>query len=341
MMGISLATLPVGKTLVRDIFDARGRLLLPRGTLLQTFHIEGLLRLNHHTVFVGDGDAPSRVKSLLPNAFVTAVEQVRDMMERLMRGEMVRGGEVEETVDLLYPAIIQTNNILTCLRSLRKMDEYTFQHSVSVCVLAIKMGQTMKIPNQHLKSLGVAGLLHDIGKSRIPPAILNKAGGLSSEERKQIVCHPIFGYEIVKNMRFEDSRIGISVLQHHEHLDGKGYPLGVSNGDIHLFSRIVSVADVFDALTSERLYRHRLPIPIAAEEVIGQSGGHLDPLIARRLLKYLLNVMPGEQVLLNNGELATVVITYEAEPTRPLVRIGDKFVDLRIDRNLKIMDIWN
>jgi putative nucleotidyltransferase with HDIG domain len=341
MMGISLATLPVGKILVRDIYDARGRLLLPRGTLLQSFHIERLLRLNHHTVFIGDDEASARTKGLLPNAFVTAVGRVRDMMERLMLGEVVPGDEVEETVDLLYPEIINTNSILTCLRSLRKTDEYTFQHSVSVCVLAVKMGQTMKIAEKHLRSLGIAGLLHDIGKSRIPPAILNKAGELSREERKQIVCHPIFGYEIVRDMQFEDSRIGISVLQHHEHLDGKGYPLGVSNGDIHLFSRIVSVADVFDALTSERLYRHRLPIPAAIEEIIDQSGSHLDPLIARRLLRYFLNVMPGEQVLLNNGELATVVLTHEAEPTRPLVRTGDRFLDLRMERHLKVMDIWN
>lgn len=340
MVGISLTSLPLGKTMARDLYDEKGRLLLPRGTVLQSFHVQSLLRLGYHTVYVSEGDGPARDKSALPSAYLTAIEGFRQIMDTLMQEGEAGRDQVEETVEQLYPHVLETNNILSCLRNLRSRDEYTYQHSVSVSVLAIKLGQTMKIPREDLKALGTAGLLHDIGKCRIPLNILNKPGKLNDEEWKLINCHPVYGYEIVKKMHFDDARVGLSVLQHHERLDGSGYPEGKTDGDIHYFARIVAVSDVFDALTSERFYRRRVPMIPAIKEVISSTSGHLDPQISCQLLRYILDVLPGEEVLLNTGELATVIRTFEADPARPLVRIGERFVDLRTEHKMRVMDLW-
>lgn len=340
MVGISLTSLPVGKTLARDLFDATGRLLLPRGTILQSSHVQRLLRLDYHTVYINERDGPAGGKSALPTAYITAVEGFRQVMEILLQEGEANRDQVEETVEQLYPHVLETNNILSCLRNLRSRDEYTYQHSVSVSVLAIKLGQTMKIPAADLKALGTAGLLHDIGKCRIPLNVLNKPGQLDDDEWKLINCHPVYGYDIVKKMHFDDPRVALSVRQHHEHLDGSGYPEGRTAGDIHFFARIVAVSDVFDALTSERFYRRRVPMIPAIKEVMASTTGHLDPEISCHLLKYILDVLPGEKVLLNTGELATVIRTFESEPSHPLVRIGERFIDLRMERKIRVMDLW-
>lgn len=340
MIGISLTSLPIGKTLARDIYDQKGRLLLPKDTVLQPSHVQSLLRLEYNTVYVIEGDGPVKDKSALPSAYLTAVEEFRKVMDTLMQGGEASRHQVEQTIDLLYPHVQETNNILSCLRNLRSRDEYTYQHSVAVSVLAIKLGQTMNIPTEDLRILGSAGILHDIGKCRIPLDVLNKPGKLDDDEWKLMYCHPLFGYDIVQKMHFTDSRVALSVLQHHEHMDGSGYPEGKRGNEIHFFAQIVAVSDVFDALTSERFYRSCVPMFPAIEEIMALTAGHLNPLISHQLLKYILDVLPGEQVLLNTGDLATIIRTSVDEPSRPLVSIGERFIDLRMERNIWVVDIW-
>jgi len=340
VIGISLTSLPIGKTLARDIYDVKGRLLLPKDTVLQPSHVQSLLRLEYNTVYVIEGDGPVKDKSALPSAYLNAVEEFRNVMDTLMQGGEASRHQVEQTIDLLYPHVQETNNILSCLRNLRSRDEYTYQHSVAVSVLAIKLGQTMNMPTEDLKILGSAGILHDIGKCHIPLDVLNKPGKLDDDEWKLIHCHPLFGYNIVEKMHFADSRVALSVLQHHEHLDGSGYPEGKRGNEIHPFAQIIAVSDVFDALTSERYYRSCIPMLPAIMEIMALTTGHLNPLISHQLLKYILDVLPGEQVLLSTGELATVIRTFEDEPSRPLISIGERFIDLRTERNIWVVDIW-
>lgn len=114
-------------------------------------------------------------------------------------------------------------------------------------------------------------------------------------------CHPLFGYDIVQKMHFTDSRVALSVLQHHEHLDGSGYPEGKRGNEIHLFAQIVAVSDVFDALTSERFYRSCVPMFPAIKEVMASTAGHLNPFISHQLLRYILDVLPGNRYYLIPG----------------------------------------
>lgn len=342
MIPIDVGSLPVGKKLARDIFDIRGRLLLPRGVVLKASHLQHLAEMNYSKIYVEAEDIPINddlqkgEATHLPVVFKYAVQQIKDMMSKVVAGHIIMCSEVEETINLLYPEIVHTNNIISCLQDLRQRDNYTFEHSVAVSVIAVKIAQIMDIPETESKHIGMAGLLHDMGKCQISPDILNKPGHLSRDECELIHQHPLFGYNIVKEINLPDPHILTAVLQHHEHQNGKGYPQQIQADRIHIYSRIIAVADVFDALTSERFYRPRFSMLEALNRMKEETPGHLDPVISRRLIQYIVNIVPGQSVLLNTGEQATIIIANENEPLRPLVKTTKRFIDLHAERDISI-----
>lgn len=349
MKKISLASLPVNQQLARDLYDINGKLLLAHGVVLKPQHIEQLLQKGYEEIFVADSediaaDAPqvpsSQPQKILPQSISHSIESMRTWMRRVSNGHRVKKDEVEETIDMIVPEIVETNNILGNLRLLREKDEYTLKHSVSVCVVATKLAQTMKLPPPALRSLGLAALLHDIGKCKVPVEIINKPGKLTEEEFREIQKHPVYGYQIVKDLQLRDTQILTAILQHHEHQNGKGYPLRLGSDNLHIYSRIIAVADVFDALTSNRAYRQALPMFEALDQIIQESAGHLDPIVSKQLFTYVLNVIPGETVKLNDGQEAVVVMVNRDELNRPLVRTSNgEFINLKEKRDLYVVDI--
>lgn len=356
MMRMKVSPDIVGKTLARDVYYYNGNLLLPRGTVIEYQHVKQLHLLKYTEVMVEkpqDNIIPSAANqtdvsgqvydierhSPLKEVFAETADNFREMMSKATLGHKIRPQEVEETVDILFPGVMETNNILTNLRTLRNKDEYTLQHSVSVSILSLKMGQIMKLSSDDLKVLGMAALLHDIGKCNIPMDIINKPGRLTEEEFREIQKHPVFGYKTVQdNIQIHDQRVMLAVLQHHEHQNGKGYPLKLSAQQIHIFSSIIAVADVFDALTSDRPYRDGGSVYEALEQINASSVSHLHPVASRCLQSYIMNISPGEKVVLNNGEIGRVIMANKAEANRPLVQVGDRFINLSEVRYLWVED---
>ncbi len=331
----------------RNIYDDNGRLLLPRGTVLQISHIAQLLNMGYNKIAISsdsdpydldDEHMPSDSNSMT-QVFTLAVDNLRGFMARVAAGHAVAAGEVEETMNMLFPTVLETNNILSNLQDLRRKDEYTLQHSVSVSVVSIKIGQLLRMSQHELRMLGMAGILHDIGKCKIPLDILNKEGSLSELEFQEIKKHPIYGYQIVKDMQLEDPRIMLAVLEHHEHQDGRGYPLKLPASKIHFFAQIVAVADVFDALTSERPYRGKMALFNAMNEILNSSENHLNPLLVSKLRTYVLSICPGASALLNNGDIGRIVMMNSDEPNRPLIQMGERFINLREHRELWVKDV--
>lgn len=346
LIRVDLATFPLGKTLAKDLYSSDGRLLMPRGIILKEFHLQQLLQRGYEHLFILEDEsmgqsnsASSQEDTRLPEVYSNTVENMRGMMTAVSEGHMVKPSEVNESIDILLPEVTGTNNVMKHLLNLRNKDEYTLQHSVSVGVLSIKIGQSMKLSDKQLKNLGIAGLLHDIGKCKISLEIINKPGPLDADEFKEIQKHPLYGYQIVNDIKLPEPDIATAVLQHHEHQDGQGYPLHTRGEDICLFANIIAVADVFDALTSDRAYRPRMPLLKAIDHIVKGTLGHLEPVVARRLFTYILDISVGEPVLLNTGETATVVLINEIDPTRPLVRIGNRFIDLKTEKDVYIQDL--
>ncbi|NOZ21497.1 MAG: HD domain-containing protein [Planctomycetes bacterium] len=177
-------------------------------------------------------------------------------------------------VDRLQVLFFDTVRALVA--TIETKDPYTKGHSERVSALAVQIGKDLKIPSAGLRTIQLAGLMHDIGKIGVPEQILNKPGQLSDAEYELIQRHPSEGIKIIKNIRYVENLIG-PVLHHHERWDGKGYPEGQSKNKIPLGARIIAVADAFDAMTSARPYRPAIPFKNAVQELQKKAGQQFDP----------------------------------------------------------------
>lgn len=344
MPSIRLDELEVWSKLGKNMHNKSGQLLLAKGTTLEPAFIERLQALGFEEVFLEDEVEVPRPHFLQPNQALVEVlsiceQSIDELMVRINAGLKPNISEVKAATNVLFDEVAKTNNVLQQLRTLRETDRYTLQHSVAVSIISMKIGQLLSMNDESLRRLTLAGMLHDIGKSRVPINILNKPGPLSVAEREEMNKHPQYGYQVLRAIDFEDHAVELAVLQHHERLDGHGYPMHFPSEKLHDFSKIVAVADIFDAMTSDRVYRPRVSPFEAADELKSLSFGQIDPKITRKFLGYIINITPGEAVILNTGESAEIVMVDTTEPNRPLVRVGDVFINLKEHRNLFIKEM--
>ncbi len=206
----------------------------------------------------------------------------------------------------LMRAINENNAVAVDIGVLKICDEYTFKHSVDVAAIAMIIGKQYGLGARDVYELGLAGLLHDIGKARIPKEILNKKGKLTEEEYVSMKRHSYYSYDIIRNKSEFSDRIKLAVLEHHEKLDGGGYPLKLDPPKISLYARILAVADIYDALVTDRPYKKAYPKRDAIEIIMSMTD-ELDIDIMRAFLKCVILYPVGSNVYLSNGEWARVV----------------------------------
>ncbi len=219
------------------------------------------------------------------------------------------------------------------LSAIKNFDEYTFNHSVNVCVLAIAFGNALGLNKRRLAELGLAALFHDIGKLTIPKKILNKPGQLTSEEWDIMKQHPLFAIKLLFNMHgYSESGLKkiIVALQHHMNYDFSGYPRLILEKKLHLFSRIVAIVDTFDAMTTERVYQKALKPDDALRRIISFSSKRYDPVLVKAFVSSIGLYPPGTLVELNDGSIAVVLKSnpqYE-NIERPVVKIINSSTNL-------------
>lgn len=223
--------------------------------------------------------------------------------------------------------------IFDMVHNMRSVDDTIYAHSLNVALIARAIGKWLKYSREELDLLTIAGLLHDIGKTQIPPEVLNKQGKLTDEEFALIKSHPLAGYKILKNTKF-DTRIKLAALQHHERFDGSGYPRGLDGDEIDEFASIIALADVYDAMTAARSYRS----PKCAFQVIyefEQEGFQkYNPEVIYTFLKRVANCYSNSRVLLSDGRSGQVVFLNNNALSRPIVKLGSgEMVDLSTPDN--------
>lgn len=228
--------------------------------------------------------------------------RVRDVIGESVRVSMVKlvktffrvasGNEMDVSVFLglqrkvvaIIDDVLENKDVLYNLVDLKIYDDYTYQHSVNVTILSVVMGINIGLSEKELKELALSAIIHDIGKVFIPSDILNKKSSLTGREFEKIKTHVIEGSNFVcSKLNFTES-VHLGMVEHHERWDGSGYPYGHVGRKISLFGRIIAVADVYDALSSDRPYRKRLSPSDAFEYVVAHSGSHFDPEIIRNIL---------------------------------------------------------
>jgi putative nucleotidyltransferase with HDIG domain len=254
--------------------------------------------------------------------------KIYDRTARLVKGFMTGVGiekqvdieEAKKAVDECVKSVINTPDALMWLTQLKKKDEYTSQHSMNVCLLSIALGRHLNLPEGELRELGLCGMLHDMGKMQIPLRILNKPGQLVGKEILIMQHHTTLGLQILKKSK---GRVPLSVLNvaysHHERIDGKGYPRGLTQKKLTQATRIVSIVDMYDALTSDRVYQKGCSHLEAINILTKVSGTQLDYGLVVKFIECLSVYPPGNLVEMTNGELAIVIEINQQERLRPKV----------------------
>ena len=203
------------------------------------------------------------------------------------------------------------------LISMRTNSDYTYKHSVNVAVLSVLTGIGIGLKKSILKELSAAGLLHDIGKLNLPLDLLEKAGPLSEEEYETMKTHSELGYERLKENINISSKTKMGVYMHHENVNGSGYPLGLRGDQIYMFAKIIHIADVYDAITSERPYKKAQSPKEAIEFLMNNAGKMFQPEYVKAFITYIPVYPKGRNVILSDGNVAVVV---EYHTLYPVVR---------------------
>jgi putative nucleotidyltransferase with HDIG domain len=347
-MRVHVLQLIVGDKLISDSYNAVGLHLLSSGTVLDAGDIS---MLNRHSVDYVDiaprsseiekvvEEAPTRQANILQvTSFNNATQGIKEMFEALQDGGSLRNDVVESAFNPLIDSIQEEKDVVSLLLSLHSKDDYTLQHSVQVGMLSYYIAKWMNKSEKDAIAIGKAGYLHDIGKCRIHPDILNKPGKLTKEEFEEVQKHTIHGYDIIRKS-LKDETLALVALQHHERMDGTGYPLRKIGTDIHSYSRIVAVADVYSAMISSRVYQQRRDLLHVLKELHRMSFGELDPKITQVFIRNMIPNFIGKKVSLSDGREGTIIMTNPTDFFRPLINIDNQFLDLSQLANVEITKI--
>ncbi|MGB5107692.1 MAG: HD-GYP domain-containing protein [Candidatus Zixiibacteriota bacterium] len=270
-------------------------------------------------------DEVRRTRQIAKRTFFSAISNLKSVVTNIGANKNVDLTRTTRIVHSLVDQVVADDRYLLELTALRAHDEYTFLHSTNVCVYAICLGAAMDLSKAELANLGFAALFHDIGKTRLPLQILNKPTEFDEAEWELMRKHPTYGVlAIAKTMPFDEQscRAMLVAFEHHFNLDGTGYPLVQFRRVLNLYSKIVAICDVFDALTSGRIYRKD---PMSPEHVLrtmmDQAGHKFDPLLLKVFIKTVSVYPPGSLLLLDNRSLALVVARNSHDLFRPVVKI--------------------
>lgn len=251
-----------------------------------------------------------------------AMQSVRAFMDAAKDGAMPDLQASEGLIENVIDSIIRSEDALISMTKLRAFDEYTYTHSLNVSVLSVAFGKAMGLNRSLLNRLGMAGLFHDLGKQRIPSAVLNKPGKLTPEEFEVIKSHPERGFILCKGAKFDDTAVLRGIIEHHEKYNGSGYPRRLSGDSIHHFARIIAIADVYDALTSKRVYKKGMLPNKALSIMYNMRGEDFFPGLVERFIKQVGIYPVGSLVRLSDYSHGVVVTANPEAPLTPLVTVA-------------------
>ncbi|CAG7645253.1 HD-GYP domain-containing protein [Paenibacillus allorhizosphaerae] len=333
----------IGKKLNRDIFSDSGVLLIPNAAIINYEHTAILKK---HGIMLKSQDvaAIGPYINMKPYPHDQSIEEavwlVRQMFEEVRRTKKIPLGEIRNDVIPMILEAAAGNDIFGLFAALQAKDDYTYRHNVAVGAIAALLGTWLGLDHQELLQLSTAALLHDVGKMLIPQDILQKPDKLTAEEYAWMKNHTVLGYELLKDTVGIIHRQTLVALQHHERMDGSGYPLGNTGSQMDPFSRIVAVADVFHAMSSKRAYRGPLPFYEVLLQMEKEAFGALDPAITKRFIDKIMSFSIGNSVMLTDGREGTILMIQPHDPTHPLVQAGEAFIDLSKESSLQISQIF-
>ena len=299
MRFIQTTDLIPGMMVGREVVSRDGITLLDENACLTKTQIDQLLCWGVQFLCIND---ERDVKKDFIKKYDEVVEVVKEIFANVQQSGRIPLAKIHDLVDQMISPLINTTEVLDYLYEVKRHSDYTFQHSVHVAVITGVFSSWLNYSDEEYKNLVMAGLLHDIGKICVPLSILDKPGHLLASEFETIQKHPEAGYNSLKSSTGICKGTKLGVLQHHERIDGSGYPFGVKGCEIHEYAKIVAIADIYDAMTSDRAYRRKLTPFIAMKSIEEEMHSKLDTSICLTILTNMRNYFLGIGVQLSNGE---------------------------------------
>lgn len=329
MRFVPTSCLREGMKLCKTLYGKKDEVLLSAGIVLTQTYINRIMLLKYNGIYIEDDlskdiEVANVISDELKHKTIKGIKDVFVLSTLNHARGKIRYNNLDSSkklVENIVNEILESKNLMVNMIDLKLFDEYTYYHSVNVTVLSIVLGVAMKLNKEELYKLGLAALLHDIGKVFIPIEILNKPARLTKEEFEVMKGHSEIGYKHVRENYELQSKSYVGILQHHERYDGKGYPEGRTGENISLFGRIISICDVYDALTSDRPYRKGMLPSEAMEYIMGNNQVMFDPNMVRLFMKKVAPFPVGMCVRLSNNYTGIVLENYEDFCMRPRLRI--------------------
>ena len=346
MKFVSCDRIQEGMVLAKDLhlFDKETNkvLLLRKNARLNEAYIARLRELSIAGAYIKDGVADEvQIHTVMEDKEkIKAVLEIKNVFDTSLS---LNNEITQEDVDKLSHVAtslvqkVQSDDFVrVSISDLKSFDDFLYHHSLSVCVLAIALGKEIGMSTSQLSKLGLASLLHDIGKTLIPKEIVNKKEPLTFVEYDRLKKHPELGAQYLEEHNLVDKDVLDGIRYHHERFDGSGYPSHLKGSEIPLFARIIAICDVYDALTSNRPNRAPWQPTEAYEYLFGNAGRHFDFDLVFSFMRKIEPYPIGSCVQLSNGEVAIVTETFDELPLRPIVRVinSNKVYDLQNDLSL-------
>lgn len=324
MRNISINYAKEGTLLALPIFDEYGRILVNRDVKLTEKIIEklkekGILEICIHDDISEGIDMYDDISQKLKSKTIKHLKNLNL-------------DKVQENANKIVDELLYNSDVYEYV-NIKTFDNYTYEHSIAVSVYSTMIGISYGFSENEIRKLAIGGMLHDIGKNCIDYNILNKPEKLTPEEYEQIKTHPLFGYNMLNKNTSISATSKIVILEHHENEDGTGYPRKLKSNEIYKFSKIVHIADVYDALISERPYKKAMNPKNAIDYIIEKSG----TMFSEEFVNVFIQIMPsyskGSIVELNDGRKAIVLKNILGNIHRPDIRILNTKEIIKLSQN--------
>lgn len=337
---VEIDKLGPGMRVAKMVENQLGAVLLTPGMILDENIIMKLQRMGiPEVVIYNETDKEvEENKQKFTEQYIDSIGNFKEVMFDAKRQNNINFASLKKIADNSLQ--MDTNrDIVSMLSMVRSVDEYTYSHSVNVGILAMMFGRWAGLQEKEIKQLLYAGMLHDIGKAKIPDEILNKRGPLTEQEYNIMKTHTVHGYQLTKTCTLLSENIRQAVLLHHERNDGSGYPFGHKKDKIPFMARVLAIVDTYDAMTSDRVYRDQRP-PFEVFALFEEDLPSYDLLLTNVFMNRMAQFYLGEMVELDNGQMGEIVFLNPNQISRPIVKVGDKYIDLAdSELNIKKVEI--
>ncbi|MBR2408604.1 MAG: HD-GYP domain-containing protein [Lachnospiraceae bacterium] len=334
---VSIEMLQPEMKIARAVYN-QGTLVLPEGRGNVAKYIPNLRNMGIEYVYVEDDKSQGiEIPDAIAERTRTSCKRIlQNTIEQFSFTDKLETKELEACVNSVITEILNTPDIQVSLNDIASNDEYTYTHSVSTMVYSLMIARKLNYNKQKLTILGMGTLLHDIGKMLIDRDIMFKEGDLTRQEYEYVKMHSLYGYQTLRRIASLPEAARLIAYMHHERLDGSGYPQGLVADELNEYIRIVSIADVYDALTTDRCYRKKWPANKAMDFLVERSGKEFDPVLVGIFTQQLAVYPNGSLVRLSNGYYGIVSKQNRSMPLRPFVRVvqdprGEDIIPYELD----------